>query len=65
MNWLKENWFKVLAGIIGTLVIIFLLLNIFNVRLNINYFNKCPEGNRFNRFSNLLCERRLFIPQRP
>ncbi len=58
-NFLKNNWFKV-----GILIAIFiwLLLEIFQVRLNIYYFRKCSDDG--GRFSGICPQPRLFVPKR-
>lgn len=57
MNWLKENWFK-----LGMLLAIFmwLFLEVFQIRLNQNFFKKCDFGGRFGD----ICDKSLFVPKR-
>ena len=57
MNWLKENWFK-----LGMLLAIFtwLFLEVFQIRLNPNFFKKCDFGGRFGD----ICDKSLFVPKR-
>jgi len=71
-NFLKENWFKITYGILGIILILllifWLILNIFGLKINRDYFmwdrENCLQSG--GRFKDILCAERpsLFYPSK-
>lgn len=60
-NLLAKNIFYGVASIIGLLIILLLLMEVFDIRLNYRYFEKCDQSRRFAACN--FIERRLFVPK--